>query len=72
MEINNCPHCGGKAEIKYNMSYGHGDSGYEDLRVKCSKCTLSLGDGYNYDEPSEESKIKVITNWNNLKLNALG
>lgn len=63
-EINLCPNCNGAGGIDWKMSYGHGDCGYENLRIRCTKCSLSFGNGYNYSEPTFEAKVKVIKEWN--------
>lgn len=63
-EINLCPSCGAEGVLDWKMSYGHGFCGYENLRIKCTKCSLSFGNGFYYSEPTFKAKSQVIEEWN--------
>lgn len=68
MVINKCPNCGcSNPKVRFEVSYGHGDSGYSNLRVQCPECSLSFGEKSYYGIPSEDDKLETIINWNNLK-----
>lgn len=67
VKLNPCPICGGQdTGISYHMHYGHGDSGYEGLRISCKNCECSVGNGYGYGEPSKEAINEVSIKWNNI------
>lgn len=60
-----CPFCGGnKLSFTYKMSYGHGDSGFENARIICGDCSGSKGNGFNYGSPSELDEIRAYLQWN--------
>ena len=62
-----CPNCGSLlVSLHHKTQYGHGDSGYTDLRVKCQSCSLSIGDGSDYGNPSVDASVKVIGLWNEM------
>ena len=59
-----CPFCGGTdLGITYHTTYGHGESGYEGLRVIC-KCGASKGRGFGYGSPGEKEIVEVVEQWN--------
>ena len=62
-----CPFCGAMMReliFDYEMSYGHGDSGFQNLRVKCIRCSGSKGDGFDYGIPTDENFLKAVEQWN--------
>jgi hypothetical protein len=59
-----CPHCGSdKLSVDYKVSYGHGDSGFDNLRIICQDCPASQG-RHNYGRPTNEEIASVINAWN--------
>ena len=59
-----CPFCGGeKLVVDFEMSFGHGDSGYNNLRIECTDCSGSIGDGSDYGRPSSEAISKAWDLW---------
>lgn len=63
-----CPMCGSNnVAFTCNMSYGHGDCGYNNGRIKCNDCSCSIGDFFNYGTPSEAEIQKAWDLWNKRK-----
>lgn len=63
--INSCSNCGSAPSFTHHMSYGHGDSGFSGLRLKCN-CGISIGDGSNYGTPTDSDKKPIIELWNKI------
>jgi len=63
-----CPFCfGTDLRFEFNKNYGHGDSGFENARIICDKCSGSKGDGSGHGDPSDEDEIKAWRQWNRRK-----
>lgn len=60
-----CPLCG-NVDIteRYNTQYGHGESGFDNLRIGCGVCDIYYGDFFGYGSPSIQDKNKVRNGWN--------
>jgi hypothetical protein len=60
-----CPFCGGRdLKFTYTMSYGHGDSGFNDARIICNGCSGSKGNGNGWGSPGPKDEAIAWTNWN--------
>jgi hypothetical protein len=66
LELKECPFCGNSDnfEFKFHMNYGHGDCGYEGLRLMCKSCTASKGNLFGYGSPTKGDYKTVINLWN--------
>jgi hypothetical protein len=64
-----CPVCGSTdLHIQFNESYGHGDSGYSDLRLQCARCSTSIGRAFGYGSPGDDDIIQAYRIWNDTIL----
>ena len=60
-----CPFCNGNnLEIRYDVVYGHGDSGFNSLRVECLNCSGAKGDISDYGRPTKKDIEKTWKMWN--------
>lgn len=69
MKLLSCPLCGYdiiKFEFEYDMTYGHGDSGYVHGRMMCKRCFLAKGNHSDYGEPTDEIKAMATQDWNTM------
>ena len=67
-EIKPCS-CGGTPTVEYHMQYGHGDSGYDGLRLECSCGKALMADNkmqekYGYGSPGFDAIENLILKWN--------
>lgn len=59
-----CPFCGSDVlTISFNTSYGHGDSGYSDLRIVCRECDATKGK-CEWGRPSDKDIQLAWDAWN--------
>lgn len=62
-----CPNCeSSNIGFKYEIQYGHGDSGYSNARIQCDTCSLSIGNKSDWDRPSNKEEFKLWENWNKM------
>jgi len=64
-DIKPCPFCGGNnLSFKYQINYGHGDSGFSMARIECNDCSGAKGNRSDYGRPTDDDERKAWDIWN--------
>lgn len=59
-----CPCCGNNnISFRYHTINGHGDSGFDSMRIFCNDCTTSQGNIYGWGSPTIENEIELLKLW---------